>query len=80
MQMSRDGLVLHLSENQRFQAGNIVYVATAGIDRLHEQLSANETWSPPAITSTPWKSKQLEIEDPCGNLLRFNEDSPTGDS
>ena len=81
MQVSRDGLTLHLSENQRFQTGNIVYVATSGIESLHDQLSqATEAWDPPAITSTPWNSKQLEIEDPFKNLLRFNEDDSTGDS
>lgn len=81
MQVSRDGLILHLSENQRFQTGNIAYVATSGIESLHAQLArATQAWTPPAITSTPWNSKQLEIEDPFQNLLRFNEDDSSRDS
>jgi len=74
MQMSRDGLVLHLSENDRFAEGTIVFVETTGIDALHEELSQKPgPWNPPAITSTPWQTRQMEMEDPFGNLLRFNE-------
>lgn len=76
MQVSRDDLVLHLSENARFTTGTIVFVETVGIDALHEELSEKlSPWNPPAISSTPWRTEQMEIEDPFGNLLRFNESS-----
>ena len=76
MQVSRDGFVLHLSENDRFTKGTIVFVETVGIDALHEELSQQlGPWNPPAISSTPWRTEQMEIEDPFGNLLRFNESS-----
>jgi len=76
MQMSRDELVLHLSENDRFAKGTIVFIETVGIDALHEELSQKgNPWNPPAISSTPWQTEQMEIEDPFGNVLRFNESS-----
>jgi len=76
MQLSRDDLVLHLSENDRFTKVTIVFVETVGIDALHEELSQKPgSWHPPAMSSTPWRTMQMEIEDPFGNLLRFNESS-----
>jgi len=74
LQMSRDELVLHLSENDRFTEGTIVFVETVGIDAFHEELSQKPgPWDPQAISSTPWRTQQMEIEDPFGNLLRFND-------
>jgi len=76
MQMSRDGLVLHLSENDRFARGSVVFVETTGIDALHDELSQKPgPWTPPGISSTPWQTKQMELADPFGNLLRFNENN-----
>ena len=74
MQVARDGMVLHLSENERFKEQVIVFVETQGIDQLREELVAKAgRWTIPAVTATPWHTRQMEIEDPFGNLLRFNE-------
>ncbi len=74
MQMSRDGLVLHLSQNNRFREATIVFVETAGLDQLQaELLRKNSPWETPRVSVTPWKTKQMELPDPFGNLLRFNE-------
>ena len=75
MQISRDGLVLHLTENKRFQTGIIVFVETKGIDQYYLQLSKRDS-SVSEVTKTPWQTRQMEIEDPFGNLLRFNEAIP----
>jgi len=74
MQMSRDGLVLHLSQNNRFRESTIVFVETAGLDQLQaELLRKNSPWETPEVSVTPWQTKQMELPDPFGNLLRFNE-------
>lgn len=74
MQVSRDELVLHLSENDRFAKGAIVFVETTGLDALHTELAHKPgPGPPPALSSTPWQTKQMELQDPFGNLLRFNE-------
>ena len=74
MQVSRAGLVLHLSENERFREATIIFVETVGIDELHADWSSRSAnWDPPPISLTPWHTRQMELEDPCGNLLRFNE-------
>ena len=74
MQVSLNGLVLHLSENIRFQPGAVVFVETTGIDEFHAELTGKESdYIVPPVAVTPWGTKQLEIEDPFGNWLRFNE-------
>ncbi|NBC85186.1 MAG: VOC family protein [Bacteroidetes bacterium] len=74
MQVSREGLVLHLSENDRFREGTALYIDTSDLDALHQELSGTSgPWDPPAVLSTPWQTRQMELQDPFGNLLRFNE-------
>jgi len=74
MQISRNGLLLHLSENKRFQTGVIVFVACNNLNDLYEDISkrkSNIHIAKPEKTN--WQSMHMEIEDPFGNLLRFNE-------
>jgi len=74
MQISRNGLILHLSENERFKPGVIVFVDCKALFEFYTELSnrmANVELSKPERTN--WQTIQLEIEDPFGNLLRFNE-------
>jgi uncharacterized glyoxalase superfamily protein PhnB len=74
MQISRNQLTLHLSENQRFKAGTIVFVECEGLMELYTELSERVTKIHiPKPEKTPWNTLQMEVEDPFGNLLRFNE-------
>ena len=74
MQMSRNEFVVQLSENNRYREGSIIFVGVEGIEELHGELSQKQNlWQPPMISITPWNTKQMEILDPFGNLLRFNE-------
>ena len=75
MKISRCGMALQLSANERFQSGSAIYIDTVGISEFHEQLIASSTsFETPEVTVSPWNTKQLEIEDPFGNLLRFHEE------
>src|SRR5688500_18250802 len=61
MQISRNGLILQLSENPRFHTSTFVYVTTHGIDELYKELLNRKTdYSVPQIEITPWHTKQLE--------------------
>jgi len=74
MQISRNELTLHLSENNRFQTGVIIFVETQGIEAFHKELLGKNRVKPiPNVSKTDWQTLQMEIEDPFGNLLRFNE-------
>ena len=73
-QVSRDGLILHLTENERFPRRTLAFVQSEGLEEFHrEVLSRAASGEVPEIESTPWNTLQLELEDPFGNLLRFNE-------
>jgi len=74
MQVSRAGLILQLSENSRFNFGNIIYIDTRRIEQLWSELrERSSAWDIPPVSASPWSTKQMEIEDPFGNLLRFHE-------
>lgn len=74
MQISKNGLILHLSENKRFTTNVIIFVDTKNITEFHKELQErNPTTKIQDILRTNWQTLQLEIEDPFGNLLRFNE-------
>ncbi|MCU0435601.1 MAG: glyoxalase superfamily protein [Bacteroidia bacterium] len=74
MQISKNGLTLHLSENKRFPTNVIVFVETRKIAEFHKELQGKgSTYKLPDILQTNWQTLQLEIADPFGNLLRFNE-------
>jgi hypothetical protein len=74
MQISKNGLILHLSENKRFKANVIVFVETKKLKEFHKELqNKSPAQELPDILQTNWQTLQLEITDPFGNLLRFNE-------
>ncbi len=74
MQISKDGLILHLSENNRFNTGVIVFVESKDLRSFHNELiKSDPTKVSGEVTKTDWGTLQLEIEDPFCNLLRFNE-------
>jgi hypothetical protein len=74
MQISRQGLVIHLTENARFPTGVIVFVETIGLESFYQSLMMTENrYKHFGIQKTAWGTKQMEIADPFGNLFRFNE-------
>ncbi len=74
MQVSKNELVLYLSENQRFNKGIIIYVSISNLDSLHHELCKKSNYQTPSVLTTQWNTKQMEILDPFDNLLRFNEE------
>jgi len=74
MQVSGRGLTLHLSENERFSPKTFVYIDTLDLNGYHQELTGKKTgFYLPNVEQTPWGTRQIEIEDPFGNVLRFNE-------
>lgn len=57
MQVSRNNLTLHLSENARFQTGTIPFVETKGIKDFHKELTDRNTKnSVPAVEEIKWNT------------------------
>jgi ribosomal-protein-alanine N-acetyltransferase len=74
MGVSRGNLALHLSEHHGDGTpGTVVYVATTGVRELHAELSAKDYSNLRPGLSTDEIGTCLDLLDPFGNTLRFNE-------
>ena len=75
MQVSRAGLVLHLSEHHGDGApGATVFVETAGLDAFHAEVTAkNYKYLRPGIEDAPWGARVMTVIDPFSNRIRFRE-------
>jgi catechol 2,3-dioxygenase-like lactoylglutathione lyase family enzyme len=75
IQVSRDGLVLHLTEHHGDCCpGSTVFVWMSGIDEFHREItSKNYKNLRPGIETTFYDAKCVEVIDPFGNRIRFNE-------
>lgn len=75
MQVSRGGLVLHLSEHHGDCCpGSTVFVRMEGIEEFHRELSQKRyNYNRPGLDMAPWNARCMEVVDPFGNRLRFNE-------
>ncbi|MGH2780536.1 MAG: glyoxalase superfamily protein [Candidatus Rokuibacteriota bacterium] len=75
LQVSRDGLVLHLSEHHGDACpGSTVLVRTTGLEAYHREITAKGyRFMRPGIELAPWRANVMEVIDPFGNRLRFSE-------
>jgi len=75
LQVSRNGLRLHLSEHSGdCTPGAKVFVETDAIDELYAELSARHyKYNRPARETAPWGDRILEVIDPFSNRLLFNQ-------
>jgi catechol 2,3-dioxygenase-like lactoylglutathione lyase family enzyme len=76
MQVSRGGCVLHLSEHHGDASpGAGVFLRITGVEPFHHELGRkNYPYQRPGLELAPWNAKLMEVTDPFGNRLRFNED------
>jgi uncharacterized glyoxalase superfamily protein PhnB len=82
LQVSRDGLVLHLSEHHGDCCpGSTVFVWMTDIDEFHREItSRGYKYLRPGIETTFYGAKCLQVIDPFGNRIRFNERLATGEA
>lgn len=75
MQVSREGLVLHLSEHHGdCTPGARVRVETEMAEALHRELNAKKyKYNGPGLEKTPWGSLCVEVIDPFGNRITFDQ-------
>ena len=79
MQVSRDDLVLHLTEHSAdCTPGAKVFVYSSELDELFKALSSKAyKYNRPGIEVAPWGDRILEVVDPFANKLLFNEQKAT---
>jgi uncharacterized glyoxalase superfamily protein PhnB len=75
MQVSRGGLLLHLSEHYGDACpGAAVLVWMTGLDELHAEVTAkNYPYMRPGIELAPWGARVMNVKDPFGNRVMFTE-------
>lgn len=78
MQVSRGDLVLHISEHHGDATpGSTIFVEMTGLHEFHaEMTSRNYGFQRPGIEDAPWNAWCLQVSDPFGNRIRFNERKP----
>jgi hypothetical protein len=74
-QVSRGGLILHLTEYLGACCpGTTVFVWMAGVEALHRELTGKGYGHlRPGLETTFHGAKCVEVTDPLGNRIRFNE-------
>ena len=75
MQVSLGDFVLHLSEHYGDGCpGSTVFVKVTGLEDYHKELTAkNYKYLRPGIEVAPWQAKCVNVIDPFGSRIRFNE-------
>ncbi len=75
LQVSRAGLVLHLSEHHGDACpGSTAFVWMAGIEEFHREITGKGyKYLRPGVETTFYEAKCVEVIDPFGNRIRFNE-------
>ena len=73
-QISRAGLILHLSEHHGDSTtGSTVFVSTENLRAYHAELAAKPyRFYNPTIEQMPW-GLQMSVTDPFGNRIRFTQ-------
>ncbi len=76
LQISKGDLVLHLSEHHGDCCpGSTVFVWMTGIEEFHATItSRGYGYMRPGIERTFYNSVCVEVTDPFGNRIRFNEE------
>jgi hypothetical protein len=76
LQVCSGGLVLHLTEHHGDCCpGSTGFVWMTGIEEFHQQLSAKSyKYLRPGLETTCYDAKCVQVIDPFGNRIRFNED------
>ena len=75
MQISRGGCMLHLTEHYGDACpGSTIFVRVTGLEEFHRELTAkNYGYLRPGLEKTFHQSIQVQVADPFGNRIRFDE-------
>lgn len=80
MQMSRDGIVLHVSEHHGDATpGSHVRIEVKGLRDLHAELYAKRYKNNrPGLETPPWGGLEMTVTDPVFNRITFAESAAGG--
>jgi uncharacterized glyoxalase superfamily protein PhnB len=74
MQVSRDGLVFHLSQHKGDNPGGVMcHVDVDDLDALVAEWKVRRPEFTLEVEITPWNAKHLTLRDPFGNSMGMNQ-------
>ena len=75
MQISRDGICLHLSEHHGDACpGSKAFIEYENLEEYHRELLAkNYKYNRPGLEIAPWNARTMTVTDPFHNQLLFSE-------
>lgn len=75
MQISKGSLILHLTEHHGdCTPGSKAFIETMGLVEYHQELTAKKyNYNRPGLEDAPWNAICMEVTDPFGNKLLFNQ-------
>ena len=77
--VSRGDCHLFLASGDQGHPGSWVWIGVSDVDALHEELLAKGAKVRHPPTNYPWGSRELHVEDPDGNVLRFGSENKSGE-
>jgi catechol 2,3-dioxygenase-like lactoylglutathione lyase family enzyme len=81
--VKRDRTAIMLCEGDQGQAGTWLWISTSDVDALYAELEARGARLRHAPANYPWGSRECQVTDSDGNVLRFGADlrdgEPVGD-
>lgn len=72
--VARDRTALMLSEGDQGKPGTWLWISTSDVDALYAELTARGAILRFPPTNYPWDSRECQISDPDGHVLRFGAD------
>jgi hypothetical protein len=78
MQVSRDGCVLHLSEQHGDATpGSALRIQVDELEAFHAEISAKQYKNyRPGLVDREWRAREMAVQDGSGNRLIFYRDLP----
>ena len=75
IEVSRNGMTLHLSEHHGdCTPGSTVFVWMTGIEEFYKEVTSKAyKYNRPDLETTFYNARCVEVTDPFGNRIRFNE-------
>lgn len=77
--VARDRTALMLSEGDQGKPGTWLWISTSDVDALYEELAARGATLRFPPTNYPWGSRECQVSDPDGHVIRFGADLKAGE-
>ncbi len=77
--VSRGRCHLFLTVSDQGNPGSWMWIGVSDVDALHEELLGRGARVRHPPTNYPWGSRELHVEDPDGNELRFGSENKPGE-